>query len=200
MNKKGGMELSINAIVILIIAMVVLGIGILFIRGMFAKAQTTTFKALTSQETTNPASADRPLVADREVTISTTSPTATLAISVYNTGTSSINDLSISVDKCIATEDIVIGSGSPQDVTSAISFTQITGASVPSNQFSSFSTVIGMKKVQSYSRGGTSYQNANDYPFRPGDAITCTIKATGGGPTPTLSLSTTVIIKVQAAG
>jgi len=198
MNKKGGMELSINAIVILIIAMVVLGIGILFIRGMFAKAQTTTFKALTSQETTNPASADRPLVADREVTISTTSPTATLAISVYNTGTSSINDLSISVDKCIATEDIVIGSGSPQDVTSAISFTQITGASVPSNQFSSFSTVIGMKKVQSYSRDENQY--TNDYPFRPGDAITCTIKATGGGPTPTLSLSTTVIIKVQAAG
>ncbi len=55
MMKKGGMELSINAIVILIIAMVVLGIGILFIRGMFAKAQTTTFKALSSQETTNPA-------------------------------------------------------------------------------------------------------------------------------------------------
>ena len=199
MNKKGGMELSINAIVILIIAMVVLGIGILFIRGMFAKAQTTTFKALTSQETTNPASADRPLVADREVTISTTSPTATLAISVYNTGTSSINDLSISVDKCIATEDIVIsGQTAPNDVTSAISFTQITGASVPSNQFSSFSTVIGMKKVSQYTRDGNTY--TNDYPFRPGDAITCTIKATGGGPTPTLSLSTTVIIKVQAAG
>ena len=34
-NKKGGLEISINAIVILILAITVLGIGLGFIRGMF---------------------------------------------------------------------------------------------------------------------------------------------------------------------
>jgi len=34
-NKKGGLEISINAIVILILAITVLGIGLAFIRGMF---------------------------------------------------------------------------------------------------------------------------------------------------------------------
>lgn len=177
MMKKGGMELSINAIVILIIAMVVLGIGILFIRGMFAKAQTTTFKALSSQETTNPASADRPLIADREVTLSNTNPTATLAVSVYNTGTEGITDLSIGIDKCSSTTNLT-----DDAVLAAITFTKVTEASIPSNQFSSFGTVIGMKK------------NTTGYPFTSGDAITCTLKANATG----LDLSTTVILKVQS--
>ena len=34
-NKKGGLEISINAIVILILAITVLGIGLAFLRGMF---------------------------------------------------------------------------------------------------------------------------------------------------------------------
>jgi len=36
-NKKGGLQISINAIVILILAITVLGIGLGFIRGMFGK-------------------------------------------------------------------------------------------------------------------------------------------------------------------
>jgi len=180
MRKKGGMELSINAIVILIIAMVVLGIGILFIRGMFAKAQVTTFKALTSQETTNPASADRPLIADREVTISNTNPTATLAVSVYNTGTSPATDIKINISNCIA-------SSTGTDVTSSISFTPVTDAAVPSNQFSSFQTVIGMKK------------NATAYPFSAGDSIVCNLKS-GSATNSNLNLSTSVVIRVQSAG
>jgi len=36
-NKKGGLQISINAIVILILAITVLGIGLGFIRGMFSK-------------------------------------------------------------------------------------------------------------------------------------------------------------------
>ena len=36
-NKKGALELSINAIVIVILAMTLLGLGLGFVRGMFGK-------------------------------------------------------------------------------------------------------------------------------------------------------------------
>ena len=178
MRRKGGMELSINAIVSLIIAMVVLGIGILFIRGMFGKAQTTTYKALTSQETTNPASADRPLVADREVVVSNTNPTATLAVSVYNSATSTATGLRIDLGSCVSTNGA--------DATSSISFTPVGNATVPSNQFASFQTVVGMKK------------NASAYPFAVGDSVVCTLYAESKEGN--INQSTSVVMKVQAAG
>jgi hypothetical protein len=37
-SKKGGMELSINTIVILILAITMLGLGLTFIRGMMQKS------------------------------------------------------------------------------------------------------------------------------------------------------------------
>ena len=184
MRRKGGMELSINAIVVLIIAMVVLGIGILFIRGMFSKAQITTYKALTAQETTNPASADRPLVADKEVTISPSSPTATVAVSAYNLASATASDLNILLGPCIS-------SSTGGNVLENISFTPVFGGTVQSNQFASYQVLVGMKKGKN--------NKASSYPFVTGDSIACTLSSsslTVGE----LNRSTTVVIKVQASG
>ena len=49
MDKKGALELSINAIVILIIAITMLGLGLGFVRGMFGKASGQ-FEELTGAE------------------------------------------------------------------------------------------------------------------------------------------------------
>ena len=38
-SKKAGLQMSINAIVVLVMAMVVLGLGLGFIRGMFSSAE-----------------------------------------------------------------------------------------------------------------------------------------------------------------
>jgi len=180
MMKKGGMELSINAIVILIIAMVVLGIGILFIRGMFAKAQTTTFKALSAQDTTNPASADRPLVTDKEITLSLTDPTTTLAISVYNTGTSAIK--SPAVNLTINMTNCTDNKGDPvTPLGSFIGFTPVIQGSVPASNFAGYQAAVTL---------------LNKTRFNAGDSVVCTIKAesTNGA----INDSTSVVVKIAA--
>jgi len=177
MNKKGGMELSINAIVILIIAMVVLGIGILFIRGMFAKAQVTTFKALSSQDTTNPASADRPFIADREVSVSPSNPTATVAVSAYNILSGS-SQVSIALVGCLtSTGGAVDISGAGQQ----IGYTPVTG-SLKANTFSGYQTTISMIKNVTY-------------PFAAGDVLACNLEATIG----TNTYPATVIVNIEAS-
>jgi len=186
MRRKGGMELSINAIVILIIAMVVLGIGILFIRGMFAKAQTTTFKALSSQETTNPASADRPLVADREVILSTTNPSATVSVSVYNTNPATVEGITIALSSCTDSLGGTVNIAPASDA--KIGFTKVSGVSIPSNQFASYQTSLSMLKI------------AGAYPFSPGDALACTLTAKDTATPAKIDQSTSLIVKIQAAG
>lgn len=183
MRKKGGMELSINAIVILIIAMVVLGIGILFIRGMFAKASTTTFKALSSQDTTNPASADRPLVADREVMVSPTNPTASIAISVYNIATED-KAVSVKIGNCSDT----YGNNFEAGIAKAkIGFTPITGT-ISSSTFAGYQAVISMNK-----------NSSDEFPYGAGDSAVCTILASLGTGTTAKNYSTSVIMKVQSS-
>ena len=49
MKKKGALELSVNAIVILILAIVMLGLGLGFVRGMFGKVSLE-FEGLIGQE------------------------------------------------------------------------------------------------------------------------------------------------------
>ncbi|MBW3022492.1 hypothetical protein KY308_00105 [Candidatus Woesearchaeota archaeon] len=104
MRKKGGMELSINAIVILIIAMVVLGIAILFIRGLFAKSGEKLTTAISSQELKNPATPDTPLVADREVLISRSNPTKTIVLSVFNSATQQAKEVQVGMSDCVSSE------------------------------------------------------------------------------------------------
>ena len=161
MKKRAGMELSINAIVILIIAMVVLGIGILFIRRMFGKAQTTTFKALTAQETKVSASADRPFVLDKEITASNSDPSAVMQVSVYNPHQKTAR-VFINRTRCV--------DKTGNDITGSVSFTEIgyysrtaTGAEVralldnsPSiNQgaFASFQAILTINNIGSHAKG-----------------------------------------------
>jgi len=185
MRKKGGMELSINAIVILIIAMVVLGIGILFIRGMFAKAQTTTFKALSAQDTANPASADRPFMADREVTLSPTNPTATVAVSAYNvlSGSSPVN---ITLTGCKNSTGGDVNT-TPGSLVQAIGYTPVTGT-LSASSFSGYQTTISMLK-----------NTTGQYLFKAGDVLACNLDATIGTGTTASTYPATVIVKIAAS-
>jgi len=63
-NKKGALELSINAIVIIVIAITVLGLSLVFVRQMFAQTTETTFSVMKGTDLTklvNPPSRDNPL-------------------------------------------------------------------------------------------------------------------------------------------
>ena len=86
MDKKGALELSINAIVILIIAITMLGLGLGFVRGMFGKASGQ-FEELTGAEPEPPApSSSNPVTLSREVVIANSDEKVAIKVGFYNTG------------------------------------------------------------------------------------------------------------------
>ena len=50
LNKKGALELSINAIVIIILAMTLLGLGLAFVRGLFTRVNTVSDESFDKME------------------------------------------------------------------------------------------------------------------------------------------------------
>ncbi|MBU1200970.1 MAG: hypothetical protein KJ583_01495 [Nanoarchaeota archaeon] len=68
-NKKGSLNLSIEAIVILVMAMAVLGLGLGFIRGLITKGQGQFTTAIDNAELENPATAGNPITLDKTVQV-----------------------------------------------------------------------------------------------------------------------------------
>ncbi len=60
-NKKSALNLSINAIVILILAITMLGLGLTFMRGLFSQATSKVEAAVSTQELANPPTIDNPV-------------------------------------------------------------------------------------------------------------------------------------------
>ena len=67
-GKKADLSLSINAIVILILAITVMGLGLTFIRGLFKGATEKLGSALEATDITNPPTAETPLTIDQKIT------------------------------------------------------------------------------------------------------------------------------------
>jgi len=95
--KKAGMELSINAIVILIIAMVVLGIAILFVRGMFGKLGERVGREIAKGEIATPATPENPLTVDKEISISKAELKKSIDISVYNSLSTDASNVKLNI-------------------------------------------------------------------------------------------------------
>ena len=60
-NKKGDLSLSINAIIILILAITMLGLGLSFIRGLFTAAEGKVEEVTSATELVNPPTRDNPV-------------------------------------------------------------------------------------------------------------------------------------------
>ncbi len=84
-RKKGSMELSINAIVILIIAMTVLGLGITFIRSMFKSATGKLATGIENVDLAEQPSADKPITMPQTIEASR-GGTVGVNIGFYNAG------------------------------------------------------------------------------------------------------------------
>ncbi|MEM4337012.1 MAG: hypothetical protein QXG86_03340 [Candidatus Woesearchaeota archaeon] len=172
MNKKGGMELSINAIVILIIAMVVLGIGILFIRGLFAKSAEKLTTAISAQELKNPATPDQPIVADREVIISRTNPTKTIIISVFNAGTQTAQGVTINMSDCVT-------SGTTELNAEADYTLKTAPQDIPKNAYVGYQAIVRFNESANLAQGDTivckltaTPRNSNVWDVYPSTTIT----------------------------
>lgn len=84
MNKKGAMELSVTAIVVLIIAIVMLGLALGFVRGMFGKVSTQ-FEEQISAEPDPPAPhGSEPVTLSRESLIMRAKESGVLKVGVFN--------------------------------------------------------------------------------------------------------------------
>jgi hypothetical protein len=84
-SRKGSLELSVNAIVVLVMAIAILGLGLAFIRGALGKAQTNVFRAIDNAQLENPATTEHPATVDRNILIKGTNPSE-LKLGFYNTG------------------------------------------------------------------------------------------------------------------
>ena len=98
-HKRGGMELSINAIVILIIALTVLGLIIGFVRGSLGGLREKVREAA-AIEVREPATPEVPLKITKTVNIPFKSR-AEADVSFYNRGTSTVNVV-VNISGCIS--------------------------------------------------------------------------------------------------
>ena len=81
-NKKGSLELSINAIVILVLAITMLGLGIAFTKGKFSQLS----ERIEIPEPNLPATAEEPIIlTTNEITVSSNKDTI-FSTKVYNDG------------------------------------------------------------------------------------------------------------------
>ena len=84
-NKKGDLNLSINAIVILIIAIVFLGLALTFTRNIITGSSDRLIAGVKNVDLQNPADSVHPITFDSEFRIKT-GDKRPVKISVYNTG------------------------------------------------------------------------------------------------------------------
>jgi len=84
MNKKAAMELSVTAIVILILAIVILGLALGFIRGMFTKVATQFEQQIAAEPEPPAASGSEPVTLSRESLIVHSGDPVALKVGIHN--------------------------------------------------------------------------------------------------------------------
>jgi hypothetical protein len=86
-NKKGSMELGINAIVVIIIALAILGLGIGFVTRLFTSASTNFGEIINNNELEFHADSMNPVKFDVKEVVVKRGATQSVKVSVYNAGT-----------------------------------------------------------------------------------------------------------------
>jgi len=84
MAKKGALQLSVNAIVVLILAIVLLGLGLGFVKGMFGKVSTSFEEQISREPEPFPPTADSPITLSRENIKTNPGETEVIKIAVLN--------------------------------------------------------------------------------------------------------------------
>lgn len=111
-SKKAALQLSINAIVILILAITMLGLGLTFTRVLFKSASSKMLQAVEGTNLKNPADAEHPVTIDEQIIMKRGSQEQ-LEVGFYNRGNSDVFKVGLKILKCIDTL------GNPYDSTSA---------------------------------------------------------------------------------
>ena len=132
MRKKGSLNLSVNAIVVLILAITMLGLGLGFMKGMFGKVSGKIDAAIDSADLKNPPSLDNPL------TIST----KTITINRGGSGDIQVAFLNSKKDPVTATLTIDCGTLTATDISYG------SARSTGTNEIQAWNVFVNIDKTQ----------------------------------------------------
>ena len=100
-NKKGSMELGINAIVVLIIALALLGLGIGFVTKLFSSSQSKMVRIIDRTDLPVHADSLNQIVFDTNTIQAKAGRSAGLLVSVFNEGTAFARDVPVTSSECV---------------------------------------------------------------------------------------------------
>jgi hypothetical protein len=107
-NKKGSMELGINAIVVIIIALAILGLGIGFVTRLFTSASTNFGEIINNNELEFHADSMNPVKFDVKEVVVKRGTTQSVKVSVYNAGTfAEGNKIALKIAECVDSAGVV---------------------------------------------------------------------------------------------
>lgn len=91
-RKKGSLNISVEAIIILIFAITMLGLGLGFIRGMFSKVSTQLEQQVANEPDPGSPTGAMPITLSRESIITNQGEQQVLKVGIYNSGGTAITD------------------------------------------------------------------------------------------------------------
>ncbi|MFT4261567.1 MAG: hypothetical protein ACMXX9_04010 [Candidatus Woesearchaeota archaeon] len=100
MNKKAALNLGISTVVVLVIAMVLIGAGVSFIRSVFSDVPMPG-DIIDPATLSNPPTRERPLIIDGStIRVGQTGGESVVRVGVYNSQASTANDVQITASSC----------------------------------------------------------------------------------------------------
>ena len=117
-NKKGSMELGINAIVVIIIALAILGLGIGFVTRLFTSASTNFGEIISNNELEFHADSMNPVKFDVKEVVVKRGTTQSVKVSVYNAGTfAEDKKVGLKISECVDAAGVVYSDVCTYDAT-----------------------------------------------------------------------------------
>lgn len=135
-NKVAGLNISVNAIVVFVLAFAMLGVGITFINMIREEMIGGLGDIVPEEELENPATAQTPLTIDSEITVGQNDEER-IDVGFYNTLASTQEDVDLEIVECVA------GGGDTEDMDDAdLPEIHSPSATVEGGESTAFSAVI----------------------------------------------------------
>ncbi len=130
--KKASLNLSVNAIVVFVLAFALLSVGLFFTNLIKDRIASGTLKAVNLNELKNPPTADIPITVPNVVNIKRGKQNSELEIGFYNRGNTVAASATLNISKCInSTKAVMPGNKIPLIASDIIDVDSTTGVGFP---------------------------------------------------------------------
>ena len=144
--RKASLNLSINAIVVLILAITMLGLGLGFIRTMFKGATSKLGSAVEGVSLKNPADASNPLTMDEKIDIKQGGENQ-IEVGIYNKLSDEQTNVAIAIESCRDTGNI--------EMPSVPNLAAPPIRSLPTGESAGYKAILSLKGNRDYLVGNT---------------------------------------------